>query len=212
MGKDKKVSLPRYQQIAIALAERIVTNQYPVGSKVHARSTLANSFRVSPETARKAVSVLVDVGIMESKHGSGVYISSKEKAQTFLNQYEDVQNIEEIKNEFIESIESQKEELENLTEIVNRLISQTKKVNRVNPLLPSEFLLTTEVKPEYLEKTIKELNLWQETSVTVVGILHKEELLISPGPYAKISMGDTLYFIGDEFSKQRLSNFFYISE
>ena len=210
MVNHKKIILPKYQQVAIEIAERIDNNYYKVGDKVHARSTLANTFGVSPETARKAVNILVDVGIMEVKHGSGVLVASKEKAKTFLSQYKDVQNIEEIKQDLLLNIQHQKKELENLTDLANLLVSQTKKINHANPLLPSELQLTTEAK--HLEKTIKDLNLWQETSATVVAILHDQQLLISPGPYAKISEGDTLYFIGDEFSKQRLSNFFYPTE
>ncbi|UUV98986.1 TrkA C-terminal domain-containing protein [Vagococcus luciliae] len=210
MARHKKIILPKYQQVAIEIAERIDSNYYKVGDKVHARSTLANTFSVSPETARKAVNILVDVGIMEAKHGSGVIVASKDKATSFLSQYKDVQNIEEIKQDLLTHIQKQKKELDELTDLANLLVSQTKKINHANPLLPSELLLTKEAK--YLNQTIKDLNLWQETSATVVAILHDQQLLISPGPYAKITAGDILYFIGDEFSKQRLSNFFYPSE
>ena len=85
----KKVALPRYQQIAVAIAERIVENRYQVGQKIHARSTLASNFNVSPETARKAINVLVDLEIMDVRHGSGAYIASKEKAQAFVEQYQE---------------------------------------------------------------------------------------------------------------------------
>ena len=73
----KEVAFPRYQQIAVAIAERIVDGKYPIGSKIYARSTLASNFNVSPETARKAINVLVDLEIMEVRHGSGAFISSK---------------------------------------------------------------------------------------------------------------------------------------
>ncbi len=35
--------------------------------KIHARSTLANQYQVSPETARKAIIVLVDLEIVKSQ-------------------------------------------------------------------------------------------------------------------------------------------------
>ena len=57
----KEVAFPRYQQIAVAIAERIVDGKYPIGSKIYARSTLASNFNVSPETARKAINVLVEL-------------------------------------------------------------------------------------------------------------------------------------------------------
>lgn len=199
--------MPRYQQIAIEIAERIVDNRYQVGDKIHARSTLASTFSVSPETARKAVNILVDLHIMEVKHGSGVFVASKNKAVTFLEQYKDVQSIQEIKNDLFASLHRQQQELNEFTNTVNQLVSQTIKINQVNPLLPSELVLTVEA--SHLETSISDLNLWHETSATVIAILHHEELVLSPGPYAVLNAGDTLYFVGDEFATQRMINFFY---
>ncbi len=207
MGNKKETRLPRYQQIAIEIAERIVDGRYQVGEKIHARSTLASTFGVSPETARKAVNILVDLGIMEVKHGSGVFVSSKNKSISFLEQYQDVQSIEEVKIDLFNSLNRQKKELDDFTQIINQLVSQTIKLNKVNPFLPSELSITHEA--EHLNKSISDLNLWHETSATVVGILHNDILVLSPGPYAVLNSGDTLYFIGDEFATQRVINFFY---
>ena len=70
---SKKISLtkPKYQQIAVDVAEKIAEGKLHVGDKIHARSTLANQYQVSPETARKAIIVLVDLEIVKAKHGSG---------------------------------------------------------------------------------------------------------------------------------------------
>lgn len=121
MSEKKITRLPRYQQIAIEIAERIVDNRYQVGDKIHARSTLATTFGVSPETARKAVNILVDLNIMEVKHGSGVFVASKSKAVTYLEQYKDVQSIEEIKNNLFNSLARQKQELMDFTKQVDQL-------------------------------------------------------------------------------------------
>lgn len=203
----KQTRMPRYQQIAIEIAERIVDNRYPIGEKIHARSTLASTFGVSPETARKAVNILVDLGIMEVKHGSGVFVSSKNKAVSFLEQYKDVQTIEEIKHDLFNSLALQKKELDGFTQIINQLVSQTVKLNKVNPFLPSELLLKEEA--QHLNTSISALNLWHETGATVIGILHNDELVLSPGPYAVLNANDTVYFVGDEFATQRMINFFY---
>lgn len=48
----KEVRQPKYQQIAILIAENIVRNELKIGQKIYARSTLATTFGVSPETAR----------------------------------------------------------------------------------------------------------------------------------------------------------------
>lgn len=207
MGNTKKVTMPRYQQVAIEISERIASGQYRVGEKIHARSTLANTFGVSPETARKAVNVLVDLGIMEAKHGSGTIVSSKIKAEELLSQHRDIQSIQEIKQDVFQSIETQKQEFDNMAQKIERLIQQTKKMNQVSPFIPAELVLTDEA--SHLEKSISELNLWHETAATVVAISHADELLLSPGPYAKLQAGDCLYFVGDEYAKQKMFNYFY---
>lgn len=206
----KKVALPRYQQIAVEIAERIVENRYQVGQKIHARSTLASNFNVSPETARKAINVLVDLEIMDVRHGSGAYIASKEKAQAFVEQYQDVQTIQEIRADILESVDRQQQELNHFSELLNVLVQQTKKVHHMSPFVPFELSLTEEA--QHLEKSVNELNIWQVTGATIIAIQTTQELLLSPGPYAKFSAGNKIYFVGNELSLQRMTNFFYPTE
>ena len=89
----KTVREPRYRQIAYAIAEKIADGTYPIGAKLHARSTLSAQFGVSSETARKAISILNDLDIVQPVHGSGVTILSQEKAKNFLNQAEETSTI-----------------------------------------------------------------------------------------------------------------------
>ncbi|MHC5246976.1 GntR family transcriptional regulator [Enterococcus sp. LJL90] len=203
----KKIILPRYQQISVAIAERIAKKTYQVGEKIQARSTIATNFNVSPETARKAISVLVDLGIMEMRHGSGAYVISREKAQLYYEQYQDVQSIQEIKNEILSSVAKQKTELDNVTELMNQLVSQMKQVHNFTPFVPYE--LTLNAQALHLGETIQDLNIWHETGVTIVAIQSSTELLLSPGPYAKLNQDDTLLFVGSELGLQRMQNFFY---
>ena len=207
MSEKTKLVRPRYQQIAVDLAERIVENRYQIGEKIHARSTLASTYNASPETTRKAINVLVDLGIMEVRHGSGAFVASKEKAKDFLLQYQDVQSIQETKAEIMESVKKQQEELNQFSQLLDQLVSQTKRIHKMNPLLPFELALTEEA--AHLNQSISELNIWQATGATVIAISHDQELLVSPGPYAKFSAGDTVHFIGNEYTLQRMTNFFY---
>lgn len=210
MKPKNRVSLPRYQQIAVEIAERVVEGRYQVGEKIHARSTLASNFNVSPETARKAINVLVDLEIMEVRHGSGAYVSSKENAQKFVEKYRNVQSVKEIQQEIADSIDRQRQELTNFSELLEALVNQTKQVHDISPFIPYELKITE--KALHLEKSIVELNIWQVTGATVVAIQTETELLLSPGPYAKLSIGNVVYFVGSELSFQRMQNFFYPNE
>lgn len=210
MKPKNRVSLPRYQQIAVEIAERVVEGRYQVGEKIHARSTLASNFNVSPETARKAINVLVDLEIMEVRHGSGAYVSSKENAQKFVEKYRNVQSVKEIQQEIADSIDRQRQELTNFSELLEALVNQTKQVHDISPFIPYELKITEQAL--HLEKSIVELNIWQVTGATVVAIQTETELLLSPGPYAKLSIGNVVYFVGSELSFQRMQNFFYPNE
>ena len=44
-----KISIPRYQQIAIEIASRISSGQYKVGEKIYARSSIASQYGVSSQ-------------------------------------------------------------------------------------------------------------------------------------------------------------------
>ena len=206
----KHVAFPKYQQVALEIAERIVENRYKFGEKIHARSTLASNFNVSPETARKAINVLVDLDIMEVRHGSGSYVASRENAQRFVDKYKDVQSVQEVKTDILESVSRQKEELNHFSKLLNDLVSQTSKGHHILPFAPYELVINSEA--VLIEKSIVELNIWQETGATIVAIQTGTELLVSPGPYARIKENDTIYFVGDESALQRMTSYFYPNE
>lgn len=210
MFNKPKSRLPRYQQVAVDVAKRIAQNEYRVGDKLHARSNLAAYYKVSPETARKAVSILVDLDIVTVKHGSGFTVASIELAQEFSDQYRDVQSIESLKIMLEDSLLRQQEEMAFFANALDQLTIQTTNYYTNNPLNPFEL----EVKANclYLNKTVGEMNLWQQTAATLIAINHQEELVVSPGPYAQIVVGDTLYFVGNEQAFQRIQRFFYPEE
>ena len=196
---------PRYQQIALQIAERIVRNELKVGQKIYARSTLATTFAVSPETARKAINVLSDLGIVDPVHGSGVNIASKQKAQEYLAQYQEVETMQDLRTQIMQSVESQRRELANFSSILDKLVDQTEHFQKTNPLTPIEF----ELEKDSEKFGLGEMNLWQNTGATVVAILQNAELIVSPGPYATLNQGDTLYFVGASDTGQIVQNFFY---
>ena len=116
---------------------------------------------------------------MEVRHGSGAFVASKEKAKDFLLQYQDVQSIQDTKAEIMASVEKQQDELNHFSQLLDQLVNQTKRIHKMNPLLPFELSLSE--KAMHLDRSISELNIWQATGATVIAISHNEELLVSPG-------------------------------
>ncbi|ADG41127.1 GntR family transcription regulator [Leuconostoc kimchii IMSNU 11154] len=198
---------PRYRKIAYQIAKKIADNEYTVGSKLHARSTLSVAFGVSSETARKAVSVLADLQIVKPVHGSGVEVLSREKAKDFLSQAQETSDMQTIHTQINQLITSQKTEIKALENNLALLFEQNQRVQRHSPLSPYELELNDD--SSKFGQSIGSLTLWQNTGATIVALLHNDELVVSPGPYAVIERGDTLYFVGKETTVQAVHKFFY---
>lgn len=54
-SNKREITNSKYQKIAISVAERIANDEYEVGEKLKSRTTIASTFNVSPETARKGL-------------------------------------------------------------------------------------------------------------------------------------------------------------
>lgn len=208
-SRKREVGSSKYQKIAISVAQRIASGEYEVGEKLKSRTTIASTFNVSPETARKGLNILADLNILTLKHGSGAIVLSKEKAIEFINQYETTHSIAVIKENIRENLKEQQEGMERLSTLVNDFLMQSQSISKQFPLAPYEIIVNND--SEHFGKSIGVLNLWHKTGATVVAIEHQGELLISPGPYAVIEKGDHVYFVGDDQVYSRMKNYFNLS-
>lgn len=207
MIKKSKLTSPRYQQIATDIASKIVDKKYKVGDKMYTRSSLASQYGVSAETARRAISILVDLDVVESTKGSGVVIKSYEKAVQFVHQYNDIQTIHDLKKDIMGSVDRQLNEIEYFNESLTKLIDKLDRYRSSNPFVPFEIEITADT--PLINKTISEMNFWHNTSATIIAIKRNNELLRSPGPYTAFMQDDIVYYVGDEKSTERVYNFIY---
>lgn len=207
MDKKTKITNPRYQQIATDIASKIVDGQYKVGDKIYARSSIASQYGVSSETARRAILILSDLDIVDTTKGSGVLIKSFDNAIKFVKQYTEIQTIQNLKNEIIDSVERQSIEITYFNECLAKLIDYTDRFRSINPFMPYEIEITD--KTPYLNQSVQDVNFWHNTSATIVAIKRNDALILSPGPYVSFLEGDILYFVGDENSLLRVKTFMY---
>ena len=202
-----KISIPRYQQIAIEIASRISSGEYKVGEKIYARSSIASQYGVSSETARRAICILCDLEIVTSEKGSGVIIKSYENAVNFIKQYSKRQTIDTIKENLLKSIARQQKEMDTLNECLSDLIAASEHFRSMNPFMPFEVKITSEC--SYLNKTVSEIQFWQHTGATVLAIGRNGNVIKSPGPYAILLENDIIYFLSQDDSSQRVKEFLY---
>lgn len=204
---ESQLAIPKYQQIALDLASRIVSEEYKEGQKVYARSALASQYGVSPETARRAICVLDDLDIVAAEKGSGVVIQSRKKAKNFLAQYNKRQTISSIKDKLLESVTRQQKEMDNLNVCLSELIEASEHFRSMNPFMPYEVSITNAC--PYLRKSIADIQFWQRTGATLLAVRRQNRILKSPGPYIALLEDDILYFLPQDDSPQRVKEFLY---
>lgn len=196
---------PVYQQIAIDIANKIISGDFQIGTKLHGRSSLAGYYNVSPETIRRAVILLSDMNIVEVAKGSGIIVKSIDNSLKFIDKFRDIESISSLKKEISDLI-AEKQEKENKLEIlINNLIDYSNRFKNSNPFIPFEFEINKNSK--LLGKTISEIKFWQNTGGTIIGIRRNNNLILSPGPYATFNAGDIFIVIGDENTYERIKKF-----
>ncbi|MCW8092185.1 histidine utilization repressor [Alteromonas sp. ASW11-130] len=76
--------IPRYLQIKSALLERIEAGDLTAGEQVASENQLANDYAVSRMTARRAVSELVEEGILARSQGIGTFVADARPMSSIL--------------------------------------------------------------------------------------------------------------------------------
>lgn len=65
----------RYGTLALALRDRILQGEWAPGDVIPAESTLAQSYGVALGTIRQALSLLVEDGVLQRRHGKGTFVT-----------------------------------------------------------------------------------------------------------------------------------------
>lgn len=204
---ENKVKGSVYQKIALDIASRIVEKNLKIGEKIYSRSSISSQYKVSPETARRAINILSDLDIVETMKGSGVIIKSYENAVKYVRGFSDKQTIKSLINEINESFNNQKKEIEALKKNFDLLTENTQRFHSSNPFVPFEIKITKDSK--HLNKSASEINFWQNTNATIVAIKRNNSIILSPGAYAVFLEDDIFYFVGDDNSYLRVKEFMY---
>ena len=69
--------LPPYRQIAAILRRRIESGQYPPDTRIPTESELVDAFEVARTTARRAIAVLREEGLIYTVPQRGSYVTRR---------------------------------------------------------------------------------------------------------------------------------------
>ncbi len=202
---ESKIKHPRYINIAIDVAEKIVNEEFLETQKIKGRSTLAGGYNVSPETIRKAMTLLAELDVVQIFPNSGIIIKSKDKALEFLNKFSSKENLLSIREKIKKLIYERNLlnlEIDNHIDLILENFTQLKNIELIKHY---EYTITQD--SPLIDKTISEIKFWHNTGATIIGVLRNNELLISVGPYFSFLKNDVIIFVGTEDVKLRVQNF-----
>ena len=103
---DEAAALARYEQVALAIAQDITKGVYPEGEKISGRSILASKYNTSPETVRKALSLLQSKQAVEVVPNSGTVIGSRQAAEDFVSSLQEFHSLEAMESALRDLVKS----------------------------------------------------------------------------------------------------------
>ena len=198
-------NLPRYVKIAHDICSKILSGEFKEGDIIKGRSLLASTYNVSPETIRKAITILANEGIVEMKQGVGIFVDSVIKAKQYADKWDAQSTIDEQYNKVTTLIEEANKLNIKLQEALNAMIDNFKyqtneTINFQKATIPQGCWLNN--------KTIGEVYFWNYTEATIVAVVSNGNIQTSPGPDYPLKEGDTLILVGkDEVSYDRVLSF-----
>ncbi|MBP2026864.1 K+/H+ antiporter YhaU regulatory subunit KhtT [Acetoanaerobium pronyense] len=196
-----------YLSIALDIANKILQGEFKEDEKISGRSTLASMYNVSPETIRRAVSLLEEMDVVNSNRGSGIDILSKSSAEKFIEKNKSSEYISTIKDDIMNLMEQKKKIDEQIQESFEKITDYMERFKKDTPYTFIEIKINSRAKT--LGKKIIDMRFWQSTGATIVAYRRDGNLIISPGPEYVFTEGDTIVVIGANNVYDKVYDFLY---
>lgn len=196
--------LARYVTIAIDIATRIVHGEYREGQKVFGRSTLAGKYNVSPETIRRALTLLQETGIVQVAPGVGVVVKSQRAAEAFLAECGQRQLLKDLQSRLHDMLRERDRLNVEIEKLTNQLIEfTTKMMGRLQRIEEIKVQATSPL----VGKSLGEANFRGRTGATVLAIYRNGEEILAPQAETVLQAGDILILVGSPEVKDQVINF-----
>lgn len=191
--EQPQVHLARYITIAVDIATRIVRGEYRIGQKIFGRSTLAGKYNVSPETIRRALTLLQEREIVDVMPGVGVVVKSDRAASEYLTDYNQKKVLLDIQERLTELLKEREKLNSEIDKLTNQLLDYTfKMAGRLQKLDE----ITVPDNSPLLGRSLAEADFRARTGATVLSIYRNGHEIVSPEAKTSLHSGDVLIVVG----------------
>ncbi|MCY9694182.1 TrkA C-terminal domain-containing protein [Paenibacillus alginolyticus] len=194
-----------YKSIALDIAQRIVSGEFPIQSKISGRTLLASEYHVSPETIRKAIGLLKDENIVSVSQGKEIVIISDQNAYDYINRNNYLKSVYSLKQDLQQLLAQKKQIDSKFDALLTEIINTSDRLQNLKPYHPVEIKVSDE--SHAVGKTIANLQFWQNTGATIVALRRGTQVSISPGPHVILGVNDVIVVVGDGHVQERTERF-----
>ncbi len=194
-------SLARYVNIAVDIATHIARGEYREGQKLFGRSTLAGKYNVSPETVRRALTLLQENDIVLVSPGVGVSVKSQHNAELFLAEYGQKQMLMDVQGRLQELLRERDRVNNDIEKLMKELLDYTfKMAGRLQQIeeirvYPNSLLVG---------QSLRESEFRSRTGATILSIFRQGRELSFPGPDEIVEAGDILIVVSPPEMRKEL--------
>lgn len=181
---------PVYAQVAYDIAAKITAGELAEGQRFSGRSLMGSRYGVSPETIRRALLLLSDMGIITIRQNVGSEVCSRDRAMDYVRHYESDKDLRALKARLKELTEQRDQLNRQIGDTFTRITDLEERFKHSDQLRTYEFPLSPDSRAA--GRSIGALQFRQRTGGTVVAVRQGPELRLSPGPDTVLGPGDVL--------------------
>lgn len=135
----QSASPPIYSQVAFDIASKIVSGEIKVGERFTGRSLMGSQYGVSPETIRRAMRHLGDMGIVSTQNNVGSTVLSQKRAVEYVEQYQAGNDLRSLKASLREMVARRDALNEQISQTFNRIMDLSERFRHSDRLRTYEF-------------------------------------------------------------------------
>lgn len=194
--RKKSHELAMYEKVAYDIANRIASGDIAEGRRLSGRSLMSSEYGVSPETIRRAFSLLAEMNVVTVLQNSGVRVLSREHASAYLTKQGNKSDTRQLLGKLRSLIDEHEQLNREMFSLVKQLVDSSERFVSSNPFYTYECTIPSD--SSVLGLSLNELNFWQQTRATVIAVRRQGNISLSPGPQWVLQADDVLFLVGNQ--------------